>query len=232
MHGPLTPGSTHLYRFLRIPFFACALIVAFGFWGCASESRKVGQRVRDLAVRTVEDQGLTLDEQADPRDVVYVFLRAVYDDYAAGDNRDAREAAFDRQLNLCAVDYIASRAFRQSLGRNKSVQQIVWRWAPIVGHYREDFPKDVAIARTRMVADRIETVTISGSDYEVTRVLLELASPDGDPNASVVAQFQLVREQGYWRIGQVGFVKSIRHITDDLRQRMSRRVGGAGGTNG
>ncbi len=195
----------------RIPEFVCAVgVVCLLVAGCNDESREVGKQIRHHVVATVVDQGVTLDQDAGPREVIFVLLRAIYDDYAAGEDSALREAAFDRQLALCAPDHIFARAARKSFGRDESVQRLVWRWGPVLGHYREGFPSDLASARKRLVLAH-RTKDESGV-VERARVELELASPDGNANASVVAQFQLVRESGYMRVSQVGFVKGRRHI--------------------
>lgn len=207
---------------LRPVLVACAAAALLS--GCADEAWQVGRRIRNHEVKTVVDQGLTLDQEAEPAAAVFVLLQAVRDDFDAGDDVHAREAAFDRQLALCAPDHIYSRAFRKNLGRDDSVQRIVWRWAPILGHYRDDFPKDWESGRRRLVTDRtIEDQGPSGP-LERTSVMLELASPTGDPNASVVAQFQLVREKGYWRVAQVGYLQGIRHLTPAHLKRLGLKA--------
>ncbi len=190
--------------------------------GCKEDHRSVGSEIRHVVVRTVVDQGLTLDQKSEPTEVVYALLCAIRDDYAAGEDGAAREAAFDRQLALCAPDHIFSRVYRRSVGRDDAVQRIVWRWAPTLGHYRDDFPTDWESARARLVVARTMTEERATGPLNVSRVLVELGSPSGEVNASVVAQFQLVREQGYWRVAQVGFAKKIRHLTPDLLERLKR----------
>lgn len=205
-------------RWLRQPGTIWAwsglLIALVASSGCNDESRNVGKGIRHHVVEPVTDQGLTLDQNADPKDVVYVLLRAIVDDYDAGDDAAAREAAFDRQLALCAPDYIFERAFHQSFGRDEAVQRIVWRWGPTLGHYRADFPKSVDEVRGRLLRATSDTVKdASGAEIERTRLFLELASPTGNVNANIVAQFQLVKEKGFWRVSQVGFASGIRHIS-------------------
>ncbi len=207
-------ANAEVNRFPATPT-ACLLalicLIGASATGCNDKSRDVGKRVRHHVVETVVDQGVTLDESAGPEEVVYVLLRAIVDDYAAGKDAALREAAFDRQLALCAPDHIFSRTVRKSFGREEGVQRIVWRWAPVLGHYRGDFPADLESAKRRLVT--VRQVKDDDGRLERARVELEVASPDEDPNASVVAQFQLVREGGYLRVAQVGFVKGRRHIT-------------------
>lgn len=189
------------------------LSVAVGWIaGCADESKHFGERLRSVTVRTVVDQGLTLDQQADPRRVVFVFLAAVKDDVRAEGDLSMREAALDRQLAVCAPDYIFKHALRATMGRDRSVQEIVKRWAPALAYYVESFPTDPEEIDKRLVAETLPSVVKEGESVERTRTSLELADPSGAPEASVVAQFLLVREHGFWRVASVGYQKSRRHL--------------------
>ncbi len=188
-----------------------SLCVAAILAGCSKQPRTVGERVREeIVAKTVTQRGITLDKNATPKQVVFAFLRAVKDDFEAGDDRIAREAAFDLQLDLCAADHIYERSTRQNFKRNRAVQRIVWRWTPILAHYVGDFPESLADADTRMLK---RTPTHAAAEPEQWQnVVLELADPSGDANASVLSLFRLVRENGYWRVLQVGYVKSARHL--------------------
>ncbi|MEE9294405.1 MAG: hypothetical protein V3W34_05495 [Phycisphaerae bacterium] len=218
------PDARHDRPGMRLQPVLIACAAAALLSGCADETRQLGRQIRNHEVKTVVDQGLTLDREVEPAAVVFVLLQAVRDDYDAGDDTDAREAAFDRQLAVCAPDHIYSRAFRKNLGRDDSVQRIVWRWAPILGHYTDDFPKDWESGRRRLLTDRTVEDQGPSGPFERTRVLLELASPTGDPNASVVAQFQLVREKGYWRVAQVGYLQGLRHLTPAHLKRLGAKA--------
>ncbi len=181
--------------------------------GCGDDARVVRAGDRHVVVTTVTDAGITLDESADPAKVVYVLLRAIKDDVDAGDDRQAREAAFARELQVCAPDTIFARSLRQSLGRAENIRQIVWHWAPTLAHYTNDFPRDWPEAQHRLVTSNAQYRNDPNRD-RWTRVYLELADPSGDPNASVIAQFELVREADHWRVVQVGFVRERRHLRE------------------
>lgn len=203
----------------RCPWALCLIPAAY-FWlsfacGCDDPMRQVGQRARPVVVQTVVDQGVTLDKDADAKKVVYVLLRAIKDDVEAGNDFSAREAAFDRQLAVCAPDFIFNSSSRQSLGREEGVRRIVWHWAPTLGHYTGDFPVDLARAGERLIVAPSTAKQIAKAEDGVG-VLLELADPSGDPNASVIAKFLLVREAGYQRIAHVGFYKGKRHLPKEL----------------
>lgn len=174
----------------------------------------VGQQARHVFVTTVTDAGVTLDQAADPKQVVYVLLQAIRDDFDAGADVGKRERAFDRQLAVSAPDTIFRRASQANLGRDEFIRQAVWHWAPTLGHYQRDFPVDLASARTRIrVEDRPGKGYDTGQSGEHwAYAFLELADPSDLPEATVIAQFQLVREAGYWRVVQLGFAKSPRRF--------------------
>lgn len=182
--------------------------------GCSKQPRTVGERIRDeIIAKTVTQQGIKLDEKATPEQVVFALLQAVKDDFEAGDDRNARDEAFDRQLELCAPDHIYERSARKNFTRNRAVQRIVWHWTPILAHYIGDFPATLAEAESRMVQQTPSHAASQPDQWQ--NVILELADPSGDPNASVLAMFRLVREKGHWRVLQVGFVKTRRHLNAD-----------------
>ncbi len=190
----------------------CTSAIALGaatLSGCEDPQRVVGQHARTVVVQPVSAYGLTLDQSAGPRKVAYVLLRAIADDVEAGEDFEARETAFNHQLAVSAPDTIFERSMREGLGRDENVRRIVWHWAPTLGHYRDDFPETWPEAEDRLVQLPISNPP-AGEEW--TRVLIELAHPSGDPNASVVAQIQLVRENGFWRVVQVGFLRGTRHL--------------------
>lgn len=202
------PARYHRSRSV-INYVAALAIGTALLTACKHEQRTVGQEARNVVVQTVTEYGLTLDQSADPRMVAYVLLRAIKDDIEAGDDIEAREAALDRQLAISAPDTIFHRSVRKGLGRDENVRRVVWHWAPTLGHYKDDFPLDWPAAEKRMVQSPVR----SALDQRYwTRVLIELADPSGDPNASVIAQVQLVSERGYWRVVQVGFKRGTRQL--------------------
>jgi hypothetical protein len=200
-------------RRLRFVFLMPVGLCLLAAVGCNDQGRTVSERVRDLSVHTVTDHGITLDKNADPEQVVLVLLRAIEDDIDAGSDVEARSAAFDRELALCAPDHMYERSFRPNLPRNEAVQRVVWHWAPTLAHYEADFPKSDAEAKSRLVV-KIKPASQTKANDDWADVMLELADPSGDVNASVIAKFRLVREAGYWRVAQVGFVKGKRHLSD------------------
>ncbi len=173
--------------------------------GCKENARLADHEVRAREVQTITAFGHELDQAASPSDVVYVFLKAVLDDYDAGDDQAKREESFDIQLGTLATEKIKEEVSRS----NQNEQQIldsffmaVRRFAPVLGHYRETFREDYETLTSRMLA------TGSGThDGATAVVLMNLDHPDPKerPQGNVVAQFDLVRESGYWRIWWVSY---------------------------
>lgn len=181
--------------------------------GCREDSALVERTVDAAPVGTVTDQGIVLDENATPRQVAYVLLRALRDDVIAT-TRDERRAACKRELNLAAPDAIL-RISRRAYGaapieRDETVRKAVDLWAPIVGAYVDSFDLDWESAAPRLVETSVRESSLGIG--EVKSVLFEAADPGGDPNASVVVQIDLARENGYWRVYGVGFNTKRRHL--------------------
>jgi hypothetical protein len=88
--------------------------------------------------------------------------------------------------------------------------RIVSKWAPILGHYREDFRVDFDTAEKRMM------LVTDAADPMEAGVYLNVAHPDPRhrPGGNVVARFLLVKEQGYWRIWSVGWESTTRDWTE------------------
>ncbi len=202
------------------PYWAgCMLLVVCGLLqGCdGDETRKLRERVHHVEVGVVRDAGLTLDEQASPGMVVYALLVTIHDDVKAGKDVSAREDAFKRTMNLSAPDQIHKQDVRGKRDRettvaqrDRSVEDIVWRWAPTLGYYVDDFPKTWEDARTRLI--RRPSGTSADQGPEACVVKIALADPSGDAKAMAVAQFRLVKEKGFWRVVQVGFDKKHRSL--------------------
>lgn len=179
---------------------------------CRQETGPSRSGSEPLLARTVTDMGHTLDENAHFKEVAYVLLRAIKDDVEAGDDVVARQAAFERQLAVCAPDYIFKRALMRALGREQAVRDIVWHWAPTLAHYKDDFPLDYQSFVDRSQFSRVAIGGDKESKQEKRDVRIELADPSGDPNASVVAGIRLEKENGLWRVSVVGFDRVKRHL--------------------
>jgi len=178
--------------------------------GCKQDVRLADHRVRHPEVRTVSHYGLTLDESATPKEVSYVLLRAIHDDFTA-ETKDARETALDIQFDLCAAGAIAQRN-PTSLPRDDFLYTVIYRWTPSVAHYVDSFPKDWEEAKARFV--RSLNKSSGGGETTATeaRVYIELQDPSGDANAQVVLIVGLAKDSGYWRVRELNYDYKRRSI--------------------
>lgn len=179
---------------------------------CRQETGRDRSESEPLLAQTVTDMGRTLDKDASFKEVAYVLFRAIKDDIEAGDDVAARQAAFERQLAVCAPDHIFARAYNKGLGRERAVREIVWHWAPTLAHYTDDFPLDYQSFADRSQFSRVAMAGDDKGEREKRDVRIALADPSGDPNASAVAGVQLERENGLWRVSVVGFDREKRHL--------------------
>ena len=76
-----------------------ALLVLAG--ACDRDARLAGRNLRNVTVRSVTHYDTTLDKNASPKQVTYVLLRAIRDDFKAR-TREEREAALDKQFDVSA----------------------------------------------------------------------------------------------------------------------------------
>ncbi|HUU83702.1 MAG TPA: hypothetical protein VM243_09380 [Phycisphaerae bacterium] len=179
--------------------------------GCREDARLSGKAVPHVEVRTVEDQGVTLDPEASPKEVAYVLLRAIGDDIWAGSDLAARQRAVERQLAVCDPDYMYERYLeffgdRAVSERDEWVSMTVNKWAPTLAYYAEGFDFDLPTAQSLMQEG-------SGGRSEnwpdqTVYVDLPVAAPEGISGADVVVRVRLHRhggEQGHWRVFSVGF---------------------------
>lgn len=169
--------------------------------GCERDVRLVGHKLRDVKVRTVEHYGQKLDQAATPKQVAYVLLRAIRDDFLA-DNDPARESALDKEFDVCAADQILARD-ELGLAPSEAIYNVVYHWTPAVAHYVADFDMDWSQAQQRLV-DRTPRVT-SGTASQERQVALEVDDPNGDSNADAILVIGLIQDNGYWRVLGLAF---------------------------
>ena len=187
--------------------------------GCKENARLADHEVRSRDVQTISAYGRVLDQAAPPKDVAYVFLKAVLEDYEAPD-LDKREAAFDIQLGTLATQYI-----KQRVGGNGRTEQqtldnfyaVARRFAPVFGHYRETFREDYEALSARMYGG----VVGSGDSVSNAVVYVNLDHPDPAqrPEGNVVGRIDLTQESGYWRIFSISFDTTTRDWKQKLKAR-------------
>jgi len=186
-----------------------AAAAALAAWcGCGGDARLAGHKVRSATVRSVSHYGLTLDQQASPEQVAFVLLRAIRDDVSAKTKGD-REAALDKQFDLCAANVLQNKNLTR-MSRDEFVHGVVYHWAPTVSHYVGDFETEWDKASARLV--RMKLTTDSKAGPEECEVHMELADPHGDPKARVVMVIWMVQDGGFWRVTHLGFDPTKRSL--------------------
>jgi len=199
---------------------ALAAVVACGWpCGCSRDVRLDKRELREVSVRTVTHYGLTLDQAADPESVAFVALSAIREDFEAGGDKVKREAALDKQFDVCAAEHIASQN-HSSRSRAEFLLSVVRLWTPTVAHYVGDFPKTMEEARSRLVLRKLKTAEGSIEQADVLMEVDDLAT-GRDPNARVVLAVYLLKDGGYWRVTHVGFDTSTQDR--EARRRIASR---------
>jgi hypothetical protein len=178
--------------------------------GCDRDVRLTGRNIHDATVRSVTHYGLTLDQEATPQQVTYVLLRAIRDDFLATDQA-ARDAAIDRQLDVCAANEIYAM-HSPTLDRAEVVYKVVHRWTPTIAHYVPDLETDWEKAQGRFTLRGPQPMANSATGAKECQIIMELADPSGDPNANVLLVVGLVQDRGYWRVLRVGFTPTKRSL--------------------
>ena len=185
-----------------IPFRAAAIALGAAIWcGCGRDAHLAGENLRHATVKAVTYYGVTLDQNATPEQVAFVALRAIRDDFLAKTKAE-REAALDKQFDVCAADAIESRN-RLALSRDEFVHYVVSEWTPVVSHYVADFETGRDKAVTRMVNRGV--TKSAGDEMPGCELAMEVADPGGDPSARVVMLIWLAKDNGYWRVLHFGF---------------------------
>ncbi len=173
---------------------------------CKRDVRLAGHDLRDVEVKTVEHYGKTLDQGASPEEVTYVLLRAIQDDYLASAPADptVREAALDKQFDVCAADTIAGRA-AGPLAREEAIYAAVYRWTPAVSHYANGFETDWDRARDRF--HRVGPRPVDGlNGVSACTILMKLDDPGGDANGGVLMAVVLIQENEFWRVVRLEWI--------------------------
>lgn len=177
---------------------------AAGLWcACGRDARLAGQKLHTATVKTVSYYGVNLDPNATPEQVAFVALRAIREDALAADSAE-REAALDKQFDVCAANVIAGKN-PSSLPRDEYVHGVVYHWTPTVAHYARELETEWAKASPRLVRRGPTAPKDAKEGAAECDVLMQLADPSGDPNASVVLVVWMVQDAGYWRVAHLGF---------------------------
>jgi len=185
-----------------------ALGLAGGVGGCQRDTRLAGRKLHGAQVRTVTHYGITLDQQASPQQVAFVALRAIRDDVLA-ENQAARDAALERQFDVCAGHRILESNVRR-LRPEEHLYDVVSHWAPTVAHYARGFETDWDKAQVRLVLR--QPPDPGKPESARCAVLMEVTDATGGPTASAVLVVHLAKDDGYWRVTHLGFERGRRTI--------------------
>ncbi|RME37241.1 MAG: hypothetical protein D6788_09905 [Planctomycetota bacterium] len=183
--------------------------------GCRQKPVVKEGDVPPVPVQTVTLYGMTLDEQAGPKQVVYALLRAIRDDFLASTPKERREA-LRREMQLAATDVLEA-INRTTMTREEFIREVVDLWTPTVSHYVHDFETEWEKAEPRLVVG--PTRPLKGLDLETERcaVYMQVDDPSGDPAARVVMSVYLARDKGFWRVTHLGFRHDRRSLQPDTK---------------
>lgn len=175
--------------------------------GCRQDAVLGDRPMKTVTVRSVTHYGVTLDQNAAPRDVAYVALRAIRDDFLAKTPAQ-RDLALDTQFDLVAANVLGQRN-RSALTRDEWVNQVVYLWTPTISHYVGDIDADLDGLKLRLVESKVR----EANGTKECNIYLEVDDPSGDPNARVVLAVYMAQDSGHWRVLHFGFVQGRRSIS-------------------
>lgn len=205
---------------------ACGLVVVSG---CNRDVRLAGRKLRNVTVRDVSHYGVTLEKAASPRQVAFVALRAVREDFLAANDAE-REAALDKQFDVCAADVINARNLT-GMNRSEFIHNVVYRWTPTVSHYVHEFETSWERAEERLVVRDKGPAKEPVEEAVKCEVAMRVSDPNGNPKAGVVLLVWLARDNGYWRVVHMGFDptrRSIKRVTSTGPARATDQADGDG----
>lgn len=206
------------------PVVLASLLAMVLVGGCGDSSK---EPLPPAEIKTVEAYGVTLDPAASPRDVVYVLLRSIADDYAAAKVKDPEaqrkaqlityslsaantlEAAMVQTLNI-----LNPKTKKTSLGdeRDERIFKTVHYWGPVVGHYVPTFAE---IDRQTLLRDSWATIDADGKQAHVLYPVSHDPTADPAQTETATIQVELARESAqagdakYWRVARVRFLGQL-----------------------
>ena len=187
------------------------LLALLPIWsGCDRDARLAGQKLREVTVETVTHYGVALDQEASPEQVAYVLLRAIHDDFLAEDET-AREAALDKQFDVCAANELVPESLPDH-ERREMLYRLVHRWTPAVAHYVHGFETEWEKAQARFTRLGMQPSPNSKGGGMECQILMELEDPGGDPNARVLLAVGMIQDNGYWRVIRLAFAPNRRTL--------------------
>ncbi len=179
-----------------------AALVATTISGCGKDDLQVRHEQRNLTIGPVELFDHLLDQTASPEQVAFAALRAIAEDFEAGNDKEQREAALDKQFSLAAINMLTPSE-KMKIDSGEYLYKVVYHWTPTVSHYVSQFPQTFEEAKERFVVR-----SPRGLDpMNYADVLLEVDDPKAEPgtDSSAVLVVYLGRDTGYWRVIHFGF---------------------------
>ncbi len=195
----------------------CAAVMLVVVAGCQRDVRLADSKLRDVEVKTVQQYGLTLDKEASPKQVAFVLLHAMYQDFRAKD-ASARSKALDVQFEVCAADEIVAAA-RSNLKRKEVIYNLVYRWTPTVSYYIDSFPTTWDETEKHLTQSRIKPAKFSASGANMCEVVLPV---EGAGKSNAVVSMLLIQDKGYWRVFQVGCIPGKLRSTKVAANKISK----------
>ncbi len=166
--------------------------------GCADRSRPSARDFMPATNDVVTAYGITLDENATPKQTVWVLLMAIRDDTRSKMNSPQWREHIKLQCSLTNVEFLRRNAKASPSSSDEAIFALVHGWAPALNYYVQQFDDDFESAERRMKSQRIASdqlpeVGDGGHlvDYTLTGTGVE---------SGVRIRFLLSRTQkGYWR---------------------------------
>ena len=191
------------------------MAVALGS-GCT----KPEEDIPPAQVETVRAYGVTLDDSATARQVVYVLLRSLADDVKAAQAHqpDKQKAAMKLTYRLAAYSRIEEKLLgvinqgagqkKTGLGdeRDRKLFDFTKHWAPIVAHYVRSFDTNLEVAVGKMRERPHPGGQITHVFYDVSH---DPAQTDPAKQQRATLDIELVKEKAgprsYWRVARIGY---------------------------
>ena len=198
-------------QYRRTAFVAVIAVCAWTTTACKRDARLADHKLRHPVVKTVSHYGITLDKNATPEQVAFVALRAIKEDFEAKDAAQ-RDEALDVLFDICAPNLIAAEN-RRSISRDEFIYKIVYHWTPAVAHYVHDFETEWARAKARFKTSGGRRGSLKSEKVEARALVqLEVSDPAGDANAGAIVKVDVRKDEGYWRVWQIGFASGDRSL--------------------
>lgn len=195
-------------RLITAVLGSCLLLVGAS---CSRDVRLAGRDIpENVQVKTITEYGIFLDESATPKQVAFVLLRALKEDFLAASPKE-RAAALHVEFEVCAPETIVSK-LPDILTHDELLYRVVDHWAPTVGLYVGDIDSSFEKMETRFVQRGLRQVTGAAEGVMECKILIVLNEPSGNPNAAVVLALAMIQEEKHWRVERLAFAPTVRSL--------------------